>query len=475
MAISSLPSKYGVGDFGPEAKEFIKLLKKAKIKIWQMLPLNPLGYGDSPYQSECGYAIDPVYISLDFLIEKKYLKEVPTFRKTSKYVDFEKCKEFKDKYLRLAFENQKDTSSQEFIKFEKENEWLDNYVKFHILFKKNNELDWNKWNEDERLDPYQNKVDYSEYKDEILYLKWLQFIAYKQYFDLREYARENGIKIMGDIPFYVGGMSSDCWSNQDDFLLDEYDEFTHIAGVPPDYFSETGQRWGNPIYDWEQMKTDNYQFWKNRFKGAAKLYDILRIDHFRAFDTYWKIPVTCPTAVEGTWELGPGLSFFNELKKENINIDIVAEDLGDLFPSVIELRDNLGFPGMYILEFNFLNPDLEIEENQIVYTGTHDNDTLKGWYESLDEESKNQVDLKLEVLKVTGKDINDKFLNYAYSSIANYVIIPMQDFLKEGSDSRLNIPGLLGGNNWKYRITSFTKFEKITEDISKLITKYKRG
>ncbi len=474
MAISSLPGEQGIGDFGKVAFEFVDLLKSAKIKIWQVLPLNPVGYGNSPYQSECGEAIDPIYISLEELKNEGYFKTLKKFNKDTDRVDYEKVREFKEKYLRLAFKNQKDTSTEEFKKFVLENKWVENYAKFHIIFLKNNYLEWNKWDTIERYDPYQHKFDYTKYKKEILFLEWCQFIAFKQYFKLREYANKNGILIMGDIPFYVGGMSSDVWENQDDFLLDDQDNFTYIAGVPPDYFSKTGQRWGNPIYDWDQLKKDHYDFWMHRISCAAKMYDILRIDHFRAFDTYWKVPSSCKTAEVGKWMNGPGEDFFNELKKSNIKINIVAEDLGDLFPSVIALKNKFNFPGMYVLEFNFLNPKCEIEQNEIVYTGTHDNDTLVGWYKSLSVEEQNQVKLKMKVLKVKGRTITEKFLNYAYSSIADYVIIPISDFLSLDSYSRMNVPGICGRPNWEFKLKNYDDFKKVLPNILKLNTSSKR-
>jgi len=474
MAISSLPGSEGIGDFGKVAYDFVDLIKKAKIKIWQVLPLNPVGYGNSPYQSECGEALDPIYISLEELVKEGYLKEVKPFNKDTIRVEYDKVRQYKDEYLRLAFKNEKDTSSKEFSEFVKNNYWLENYAKFHVLFLKNNYLEWFNWEKDERYDAYEHKYNYAEFKDEILYLEWCQYIAFKQFKALKAYANKEGILIMGDIPFYVGGMSSDVWSDQDEFLLDENDKFTYIAGVPPDYFSVTGQRWGNPIYDWDELKTENYAFWMNRFKEASKLYDVLRIDHFRAFDTYWKIPVTCPTAVEGSWQKGPGTALFDTLKNSDIKIDIVAEDLGDLFPSVLALRDHYNFPGMYVLEFNFLNPACEIVKNQIVYTGTHDNDTLVGWYNSLKVEEQNQIKLKAKILKIKGKTITQKFLNYAYFSVADYVIIPMQDFLGQDGYSRMNVPGICVSPNWEYKLKDFNAFKKMIPTILKLNEESKR-
>lgn len=474
MALSSLPGEHGIGDFGKTSYDFIDLIKKAKIKIWQILPLNPLGYGNSPYQSECGEAIDPIYISLEDLVKEGYLKDVKPFNKDAIRVEYDRVRKYKDNYLRLAFKNQKDTSNNEFIEFIKSNYWLENYAKFHVLFLKNNYLEWFNWDKDERYDPYEHKYDYSEFKNEILYIEWCQYIAFKQYLALKIYANKEGIIIMGDIPFYVGGMSSDVWSDQDEFLLDENDKFTFIAGVPPDYFSVTGQRWGNPIYDWDELKNENYAFWMNRFKEASKLYDVLRIDHFRAFDTYWKIPVTCPTAIEGTWEKGPGTALFDVLKNSDIKINIVAEDLGDLFPSVLALRDHYNFPGMYVLEFNFLNSSCEIVKNQVVYTGTHDNDTLVGWYNSLKIEEQNQIKLKTKILKIKGETITQKFLNYAYFSVADYVIIPMQDLLSQDDYSRMNVPGTCVSPNWEYKLKDYNDFNEVIPIILKLNEESKR-
>lgn len=474
MAISSLPSKHGIGDFGPSAYEFIDLLKKAKIRVWQVLPLNPVGYGNSPYQSECGEAIDPIYISLDMLKEDGYLGEVKCLNKKSSVVDYENVRLFKMKYLKEAFKKSKDLSKKEYKEFCANNYWLDNYAKFHCLFLKNNYKEWNKWEKMERLDPYFHEVNYKAFKEEINFLKWCQYIAFKQYLALKAYAKANEVLIMGDIPFYVGGMSSDVWGDQDEFLLDDNDQFTYIAGVPPDYFSKTGQRWGNPIYDWNELKSENYAFWMKRFSEATKLYDILRIDHFRAFDTYWKIPASCDTAVVGTWEKGPGKDLFIEMKKNKIDIQIVAEDLGDLFPSVIELRDLFDFPGMYVLEFNFLNKDATILKNSIIYTGTHDNDTLKSWYENLSIEEQNQIRLKMSILKVSGNDIVDKFLNYSYNSIADIAITPMQDFLKLGKEARMNLPGTCNELNWTFRLVDYSTFKKAIPSILKRNTESKR-
>ncbi|HKL73103.1 MAG TPA: 4-alpha-glucanotransferase [Candidatus Onthovivens sp.] len=473
MAVSSLPSKTGIGDFNKASRQFIDSLKLAGIKIWQVLPLNPVGYGSSPYQSECGFALDPLYISLEYLKEKKYLTSFKEFSSNSKRVEYDKVRAYKDEYFLKAYKLQKDTTSTAFKKFLKDNSWCEEYARFHVLFLKNEYLDWNLWDKKEKYAHYQ-KFDFTPYEEDILYYEWLQFIAYSEYELLRKYAKENGVQIMGDIPFYVGFNSSDVWANQDEFLLDEVDAPTHVAGVPPDYFALTGQRWGNPIYDWEFIKEENFEFWLKRIRGAAKLYDLLRIDHFRAFDTYYKIPVSCPTAVEGTWEEAPGIEFFETLVKENINIEIVAEDLGEMFPSVFKLRDRFALKGMNVVEFTFLDENFEISKNQLIYTGTHDNDTLKGWYKSLDSQTKASVDKKIKDLKLKGKGINEKLIDYAFKSICDIVIIPIQDYLKLDSYYRMNIPGTCASPDWEFKLDSLDEFNKLIPYILKLNKTYKR-
>lgn len=476
MALSSLPSDTGIGDFYKSAYEFIDLLNEAGIKIWQLLPLNPVGYAASPYQSECGEALDPIYISLDYLKENGYIKQFKKYSEVpDKRVDFDKVREYKEKYFKEAFKKQKDTETKEFKKFLKDNPWCYDYALFHTLFLKNNYLDWNKWPEEEKYAAYNyKKFDDSVYKEEILYIEWLQYIAYKEFNLLKEYAHSKGIQLMGDIPFYVGYNSSDCWANQDDFLLGNDDYPTHIAGVPPDYFSEVGQRWGNPIYDWYFIKEDNYDFWYKRILAAKKLYDILRIDHFRAFDTYYMIPSQYQDAKIGEWKQAPGDEFFSFLKEKKVGLPIVAEDLGDLFPSVLELRDKYELPGMNVLEFTLMDKDIDVVENQVLYTGTHDNDTLLGWYDSLNDKEKEILDIVMRYKKMEGKDFLDKILNYAFSTVAKYVIIPVQDYLGLPSFYRMNTPGTCGAPDWQFKLENFDEFKKKIPYIKELVEKYKR-
>lgn len=476
MAISSLPSKEGIGDFYESAYEFIDILKEAKIKIWQLLPLNPAGYAASPYQSECGEALDPIYISLKFLKDNNYLKDFKEYKDyKNKRVDYDEVLKYKEPYFKEAFKNQKDTETKEFKDFVKNNSWVYDYALFHVLFLKNKYLDWSKWSEKEKNAAYNyNKFDDSKYKDEILYTEWLQFIVYKEYMLLKEYANKNGVLLMGDIPFYVGFNSSDCWANQDNFMLDDYGEPTHVAGVPPDYFAENGQRWGNPIYDWKFMKQDNYDFWMNRVLCCKKLYDILRIDHFRAFDTYYMIPSSCPTAKVGEWKVAPGDEFFTLLEKENIGLPIIAEDLGDLFPSVLKLRDDHKLAGMNVLEFTLLDKNIEILPNQVVYTGTHDNDTLAGWYNSLNDETKELLEIVMRYKKMSGDTVEDKIIRHAFASEAKYVIIPTQDYLNLPSYYRMNTPGTVGAPDWQFKLESFQLLKDKIPYIKELVETYKR-
>ena len=475
MAISSLPGDFGIGDFGENAYKFVDYLKKAGIKIWQILPLNPTGYGNSPYQSICGHAIDSIYIDL-YELEKDGLIDNPKpFNKSKKLVDYPAVRAHKEKYLRQAFKNDKGTLSKPvFKKFVKENPWVEDYAEFTILSLKNNYQDWWYWDKKERYAHYRHEFDFSPYEEEILFLEWCQFIAFRQFKKLKEYINKNGVLLMGDIPFYVGGNSSDCWANQDEFKLDENDIPEVVAGVPPDYFSETGQRWGNPIYDWEYMKEDNFTFWMERIEFASSLFDIIRIDHFRAFDTYWAVDRDCNTAIVGEWKHAYGDELFKLLFEKHPDINIIAEDLGDLFPSVLELRDKYNLKGMNVLEFTVFNPTFEVKENQIIYSGTHDNDTLKGWYKKLKD---NEIELLKIIMRregIKGRSIKEKLFNMIFGSICDVAIIPIQDYLWKDNDTRMNVPGLLGGHNWEYKLADFTEFVEVIPFIKSLNKKFNR-
>ena len=472
-ALSSLPSEYGIGSFGKKAFEFIDLLKQADIKIWQLLPLNPTGFGNSPYQSSSGKAIDPIYVDLDDLYNKKLISKPRKYNAKLNQVDYDGCRVLKNKYLKIAFKNQKDTDTKKFKDFLKENDWCIAYAEFNALTDKNKGKPWYEWKNKEKLAFY-NGYDFSKLKNKILYYEWVQFILYEEFFALVEYANKNGVKFMGDIPFYVGDNSSDVWASQDDFMLDKDGKPSFIAGCPPDFFSATGQRWGNPIYDWEFMKSDGFNFWLNRIKFTAKLFSYVRVDHFRAFDSYYSIPASCPTAEIGEWKYAYGDEIFARLKEMNLDSEIVAEDLGDLFPSVLVLRDKYNLKGMNIIEFNIFNPLFNETENQIIYTGTHDNETIIGWYKHLNNEQKEQLKVILRLKGINAKKTNKKLIEYAYASKADYAIIPIQDFLGLDNKARLNTPGILSNKNWAFKLVDFKDFTKEVPYIKSIVDKYSR-
>lgn len=471
MPLASLPSDYGIGDFGRGSREFIDFMAECGVKIWQILPLNPLGYGNSPYQPYSSIAGDEIYLDLDQLVLDGLLKKKPKpFRKSSRAIDYQEVREYKEKYLREAFaEFVPDKKYQEFIA----QDWVYLYGVF-LTFKKCNEMKcWNQWPAEYKNWIQEREMDLTPYEEDIRYEMFLQYLFCRQWLQVKDYANKKGIQIMGDIPFYVGIDSLDVWTNQEEFLIDEDGHPIFIAGVPPDYFSADGQRWGNPIYNWEHMEKNGFAFWKNRYGYNSQLFDIIRIDHFRAFDTYWKIPESCPTAVDGEWVLAPGYALFDTLLKEYPDARIVAEDLGDMRPEVYELRDAYEFPGMKIIQFTFdpleENNSFEDRENMIVYTGTHDNETIKGWY-------KNQP---LSVKRATRKVLKDQgygeqsivknFLRFTMDNIADTGILPVQDILELDNAGRLNTPGTLGSPNWEWRLNRMNRLWKKADFLKELI------
>ena len=471
MPLSSLPSDYGIGDFGKGSRELIDYMKECGLKVWQILPLNPLGYGNSPYQPYSSFAGDEIYIDLDALKEEGLLKEKPEdFRKDASRVDYGKVREYKAKYLKDAFGAFR--PDKEYGKFASM-EWVYPYAVFLTLKKHNGMACWNEWQEPHKNWIHDQKFDVSIFEEEIRYEMFVQYLFYRQWKMLKSYANKNGIKIMGDIPFYVGIDSLDVWMNQEDFLLGEDGRPVFIAGVPPDYFSESGQRWGNPIYDWEHMQNNGFSFWRKRFGYNAELFDIIRIDHFRAFDTYWKIPASCPTAIEGEWVEAPGYALFQTLLKEFPDVRIVAEDLGDMRPEVYELRDEYGFPGMKIIQFTFdpleHNNSFADRENMIVYTGTHDNQTIKGWIQDQPEEVLMAARRELYALGYEESSTVRDFLKFTLDNRADLAILPVQDILELGDEGRMNTPGTLGSPNWEWRLPDFGRLEERKEFLREAV------
>lgn len=476
LSVASLPSKYGVGDLGSRAYEFVDILSQMNMKIWQVLPLNPLGFGNSPYQPYSSFAGDELYISLDKLVEDKLLTsdELMSFNEGSTIIDYIAARDFKSKFLLKAFESYKNDKSlqNECAKFVSENDWVYNYAVFLTLKKINNLRPWNEWSLEQKNWIIDKKLDLTPFIEQINYELFIQFIFFRQWFALKAYANSKNIQIMGDIPIYLGYDSLDVWQNQEMFLLDEEQNPTFIAGVPPDYFSATGQRWGNPIYNWDKLKETGFQFWIERLRGNATAFDIIRIDHFRAFDTFWKIPSSCPTAIDGEWIEAPGYDLFDAVYAAMPDIKIVVEDLGDLRPEVHQLRNHYKLPGMQIFQFKYQingdNSEMETTKNTIVYTGTHDNETLMGWYLGLSRWQRKQLK---RALNANEMNIKDKLLKQILKYAADYVIFPIQDLIGLDNHARINFPGKIGSPNWEWKLASFDHLKPVLAWIGREITK----
>ena len=488
MPITSLPSPYGIGTIGKEARRFADFLKASGQSIWQILPVGPTSYGDSPYQSFSTYAGNPYMIDLDTLVKEGLL----TKREINKHywcgdeheIDYGAIYYSRFKVLEKAYEKYMEGDVKPFNSFKRRNsKWLKDYALYMAVKKSFDNKAWPEWDdesiklrEEKAINRYTRK-----FRKEIDFWKWVQFEFYKQWADFRAYVNGLGIKILGDMPIYVAMDSADTWANPEVFWLDEERKPVCVAGCPPDYFSETGQLWGNPIYDWEYLKSTGYQWWMDRIAAADKLFDITRIDHFRAFDTYYTIPFGSENAITGKWVDGPGIEFFNVMREKLGDIEIVAEDLGELFDSVKELLKESGYPGMKVLEFAFGDDDENdflphnFTENCVVYTGTHDNDTVMGWYSQAEGWEKEHCDQYMAdyVDMEPGVDVNWKFIEAAYKSVANYAVVQMQDILGLGSEARINVPSTLGGN-WAWRIDKDALTKDLSSKLKALAIKYSR-
>ena len=451
LPISSLPGKYGIGDFGSSADKFISWLKDNNFHYWQILPLNPLGSGNSPYLSICSLAIDIRYISLEKLYEEQYIKKLPPIIEDSERVDFNNSYRLKYYYLKKAYNNL--TYKGDLESFKEKNPWAKEYA-IYLTFKKiNNDKTWSNWDKKYLDYPHTPFKLNAALEEEVNFIIFTQFIAYKQYRRVLNKAKKNNIEIIADMPFYVGYDSSDVYFNRDNFLLDEKYNPTLVAGVPPDYFSKEGQLWGSPIYDFSYMAKNNYRFLFNRLSRLAKNAHYLRIDHFRAFDTYYTIPYGHINAVNGEWKIGPRNDFFDKLYTKFPNINLIAEDLGDLFPSVYELRDAYNLPGMYVSQFHFFDEKFTTNDNLIVYTGTHDNDTFYSWFSSLKDYDYEYI--KRRICYDGNKDLYEALIDYIISLPSKMCILPIQDLLKMDSAYRINTPGVVLDNNWSFKLKNF--------------------
>ncbi|GEP66649.1 4-alpha-glucanotransferase [Clostridium beijerinckii] len=485
MHIASLPGKYGIGTFGKEAYKFGDFLKKAGQKYWQILPVGPTSFGDSPYQSFSAFAGNPYFIDFDILRQDGLLDASDyysvNFGENSEDIDYGLIFKEKLRVLRIAYEKFKLNQDEDLIKFqEAESYWLDDYALYMSVKKHFDLKSWHEWDEDIRLreteaiDRYKSLLE-----DEIGLWKFLQYEFHKQWRNLKAYVNNLGIEIIGDMPIYVAEDSADVWGNPEAFLLNKKTlKPLKIAGCPPDIFADTGQLWGNPIYDWSYMEKTNYKWWVDRIRQSLNLYDVLRIDHFKGFESYWSIPYGDLTAENGEWVKGPGIKVFNAIKDELGDVNIIAEDLGTLTEETIKLRNDTGFPGMKILTFGFdtdsSNPFLphNYEKNFIVYTGTHDNDTVRGWIETT--APKGEVQRAIEYLGLNKEEgYNWGFIRGAWSSIANISIAQMQDFLNLGNEARINLPSTLG-KNWRWRVKKGVLTDQLAEKIHQITRTYGR-
>lgn len=485
LPVSSLPSEYGIGTFSREAYDFVDLLYKAGQRYWQILPLGPTGYGDSPYQSFSTFAGNPYFIDLAALIEEGLLEESECaacdFGDNKRYIDYEKIYRSRFLLLKKAYKRflGKDTSG--FERFCKKNEfWLPDYSLYMAVKNYFDGASWSQWDEDIRFRrPEAMKRYTQELSEEIGFYSFLQYKFDEQWRALKKYANERGIKIIGDIPIYVAFDSADSWANPKLFQFSEDNMPLAVAGCPPDGFSATGQLWGNPLYDWEYHKKTGYEWWVCRISHCFYLYDIVRVDHFRGFDAYYSIPFGEETAVNGTWKKGPGLELFEVIKEKTGNPPIIAEDLGFLTDSVLKLLRDTGYPGMKVLEFAFHSYEINnylphtYGKNCVVYTGTHDNDTLVGWYEKLGEEDKRFAQEYIGNSHISEEKGYWSFIRSALGSVADTAIIPMQDYLGLGSEARMNTPSTLG-DNWKWRMEKGEFTGELAEKIKRLTWIYGR-
>jgi len=462
LHITSLPSKFGVGDFGPAAFEFVDSLEQAGQILWQILPINPPSFGNSPYSCTSAFAISPLFASpelmlRDGLLEDYDLESVPEF--SSNRVQYSFVLDFKIQLLSKSYDRFKENiDKDEFKKFCVDNSyWLEDFCLFSALKNHFGGRSWSEWPEDIKR---RNAVHH--YTDSLReYLereKYFQFVLFYQWKELQKYCRNKGIRVFGDVSLYVNHDSADVWAHPELFKLDQELNPVVVAGVPPDYFSETGQRWGNPIFDWNFLRKNNFVWWIERMKHNLDLFDLVRIDHFRGFLAAWEIPVNDSTAVNGQWQECPGVEFFSVLLNEFKSIPVVAEDLGVITQDVRDAMARFGFPGMKLLIFAFDGDILQNPyapenhvKNCVLYTGTHDCNTMRGWFE---EELSDESKVKLENIlgkKVCANTIAEEMVILAMSSIADTVILPMQDVLGLGSEARMNCPGI-AENNWEWRL-----------------------
>ena len=486
LHITSLSGKYGIGDIGESAYHFIDFLYQARCKYWQFLPLTYPGIGNSPYQGISAFAGNPSLISPDLLFQDGYIKKDDLLEKSfsNEKIDYRKVNHWKEVLFIKALNRFKEIKNKQddFEEFCINNEdWIEDYALYSAIKREFSGQIWTKW---PRLIKHRNNNalinSRNSLKEQILKHKFIQYIFSKQWNKLKEYAENKGIKLIGDLPLYISHDSADVWVNPDLFKLNNEGDPSVVAGVPPDYFSDSGQLWGNPVYDWEVNKLHNYSWWKRRIEKNLEQVDFLRLDHFRGYCSYWEVPSADVSAENGKWVSGPGIALFesfSQFRDPSSSFPFIAEDLGLIDNEVIALREKLGIPGMKIIQFAFLGEmddkaTEQYQKNSILYTGTHDNDTLKGWLEKISESELTNIK---RFLNKKGEIGTQDLIVMAWESNANLVIIPMQDLLNLDSNARINIPGLQR-NNWRWRLQINKKgLEDTKNKLLKLNYRYNRN
>lgn len=481
---TSLPGPYGIGDLGPLARRWIDFLAESGTGLWQILPLGPTGYGDSPYQTFSSFAGNPYLISPDDLLQNKLLHpddltSLPDFNPRA--VDYGEVIYWKLDTLGrsfLQFQGRKgEIQAKAEVFFSQQSDWLEDYALFMALKEFQGGKPWNLWKAEYRdRDPQALEDFRREYQFAIERQKYFQYLFFLQWNALRDYAKKKGVRIIGDLPIFIAHDSADAWAHRELFYFDEKGKPTVVAGVPPDYFSETGQLWGNPLYRWDVHKEEDYNWWLKRLRSIFSLVDIVRLDHFRGFANYWEIPAGEETAINGRWVPGPGAEFLTRVKAEFDSLPIIAEDLGEISPEVYQLRDQFNLPGMKILVFAFDSGESNVflphhyPENCVVYTGTHDNDTALGWFKRIGQEER---DFALQYLDSSGEDISWDLIKAAWGSKAVFAIAPLQDLLSLDNNARMNYPGTPQGN-WRWRFSEADLNEDLKDKLKEINQKYRQ-
>jgi 4-alpha-glucanotransferase len=494
---TSLPGPFGIGDLGPEAYAFADFLRGSGQSLWQVLPLGPTGYGDSPYACYSAFAGNTLLISPEQLVTDGLLSrsDFPSATsRASEGVDFAQAHALKDDLLRRAYERYKRTTDtvlrSNFETFAQQYaDWLEDYALFRALKDAHGGIAWNEWEPAlVRRTPAALARAREELRDQVEAQMFYQFLFFRQWFALKNYCNEHGIQLVGDLPIFVAHDSADVWTNPEEFKLDKNGTPLVVAGVPPDYFSTTGQLWGNPLYNWKRMLDEGFKWWIERVRATLNVVDIVRVDHFRGFAACWEIPGGDKTAERGRWVEAPGRELFTAIRKALGELPIIAEDLGVITPDVVALRDDFGFPGMRILQFGFGSDTKNIDlphnyaPNVVAYTGTHDNDTTVGWFHSVAGEGSTRTAKQIErertfclnYLNTNGKEIQWDFIRTVLASVANTAVVPLQDLLGLGTEARMNLPNSTAGN-WAWRFKPGALTEKIETRLKELTELYGRA